>query len=67
MKIDFERIYEAKDIEIDGELILHINKNDEGYTFDLYDKKLYCTEEYDDGYLAGTYVYYHEYQHVENV
>lgn len=50
------------DIEIDKELILHINKNDEGYSFDVYKKESYDTEEYDEGYLCGTYVMYSEYK-----
>lgn len=48
--------FDTKDIIINNEIILHINSNDEGYSFDIYSKKLYNKSNYDEGYLGGTYV-----------
>lgn len=52
--------YDAEDIVINNEIVLHINSNDEGYSFDIYSKKLYNKENYDEGYLGGTYVHFSE-------
>ncbi len=52
--------YDAEDIVINKEIVLHISSNDEGYSFDIYSKKLYEKENYDEGYLGGTYVHFAE-------
>ena len=52
--------YDYQDIVINNEIVLHISSNDEGYSFDIYSKKLYNKENYDEGYLCGTYVHYNE-------
>lgn len=52
--------YEYKDIQINDDIILHINCNDEGYSFDVYDNKLYDKQNYDEGFLTGTWVHYNE-------
>ena len=53
-------IYDGEDITINNEIVLHISSNDEGYSFDIYSKKLYEKENYDEGYLGGTYVHFAE-------
>ena len=52
--------YDAEDIVINNKIVLHISSNDEGYSFDIYSKKLYDKENYDVGYLGGTYVLFAE-------
>ena len=52
--------YDAKDIIINNEIVLRIISNDEGYSFDIYSKKLYNKENYDEGYIGGTYVLFLE-------
>ena len=52
--------YDYKDIQINDDVILHINCNDEGYSFDIYNKSLYQKENYDEGLLTGTWVHYDE-------
>lgn len=59
MKLELT-IYDYKDIIINNEIVLHINRNDEGYSFDVYDKKLYDKENYDEGCLTGTWIHYNE-------
>lgn len=54
-----------KDIQINDDIVLHINRNDEGYSFDLYSKAIYDSENYDEGYLGGTYVLYSEINETE--
>ncbi len=49
-----------EDIVINDEIVLHINHNDEGYSFDVYDWKLYHNSNYDEGHLTGTYVFHNE-------
>lgn len=58
MKLNLYNDYE--DIIINDEIVLHINHNDEGYSFDIYSKKLYDKENYDEGHLTGTYVFHNE-------
>jgi hypothetical protein len=58
MKLNLYNDY--KDIVINDDIVLHINHNDEGYSFDIYSKKLYDKENYDEGYLGGTYVCFAE-------
>jgi phenolic acid decarboxylase len=54
-----------KDININDEVILHINRTDEGYAFDIYAKSLYDTDNYDGGFLAGTWVHDNEIQEMK--
>lgn len=49
-----------KDIIINDKIVLHINHNDEGYSFDVYNKEMYNKENYDEGFLVGTYVFHNE-------
>ena len=58
--------YDTKDIIINNEVVLNIKSNDEGYSFDVYSKKLYNEENYDEGYLTGTYVLFSEIDEVNN-
>lgn len=53
-------MYDYKDIRINDDIVLHINRNDEGYSFDLYSKAIYDSENYDEGYIGGTQVFYSE-------
>ena len=53
-------MYDYKDIQINDDIVLHINRNDEGYSFDLYSKATYDSENYDEGYIGGTQVFYSE-------
>ena len=53
------------DIQINDEIILHINHHDEGYSFDIYNKANYDAENYDEGYLTGTYVLHNEINEME--
>lgn len=48
------------DIVLDGKIILHINKNDEGYSFDVYIKKFYDNEAFDHGFVCGTWCRHEE-------
>lgn len=59
--------YDAKDIVINNEVVLRIISNDEGYSFDIYSKKLYNKENYDEGYIGGTYVLFSEIDEVNNM
>ena len=58
--------YDAKDIVINNEIVLRIISNDEGYSFDIYSKKLYNKENYDKGYIGGTYVLFSEIDEVND-
>ena len=49
-----------KDFEINDELVLHINLNNEGYSFDFYKSENYDEEDYDEGFLTGTYIRHDE-------
>ena len=53
-------ITDYQDIIIDDLLVLHINKNDEGYCFDVYRKDKYNDEDYDEGFVTGTWCHYNE-------
>lgn len=59
IKIDLDT-YDTKDIIINNEIVLKISSSDEGYTFDIFSKKLYDKEKYDEGHLTGTYVFFLE-------
>lgn len=48
------------DIVLDGKIILHINKNDEGYSFDVYIKKFYDNGDFDYGFVCGTWCRHEE-------
>ena len=65
MKINLDT-YDTKDIMINDEIVLNIRSNDEGYIFDIFSKKLYDKEKYDEGYLTGTYVFFSEIDEVNN-
>jgi hypothetical protein len=52
IKIDVD---DYKDIAINNTLVLHINRNDEGYSFDIYNKEMYESDDYDSGFIAGTW------------
>lgn len=56
-KLDID---DYKDIIINDKIVLHLNHNDEGYSFDVYSKEMYDKENYDEGFLAGTYIFHHE-------
>ena len=58
--------YDYQDIVINNEIVLHISSNNEGYSFEIYSKKLYNKENYDEGYLTGTYVFFSEIDEVNN-
>ena len=66
MKIDLDT-YDTKDIIINNEIVLNIRSSDEGYIFDIFSKKLYDKEKYDEGYLTGTYVFFSEIDEVNSV
>ena len=54
MKINYSfnlDIDEYKDITINDEIVLHINRNDQGYSFDVYKANLYEEDNYDDGFI----------------
>lgn len=58
MKINYSfnlDIDEYKDITINDEIVLHINRNDQGYSFDVYKANLYEEDNYDDGFITGTW------------
>lgn len=65
MKIDLNT-YDTKDIIINNEIVLNIRNSDEGYIFDIFSKKLYDKEKYDEGHLTGTYVFFSEIDEVNN-
>ena len=48
-------VSESKDILINDEFVLHISRNDEGYSFDVYKANLYEKDNYDDGFITGTW------------
>ena len=49
-------MYDYQDIVINNKVVLHINHDDFGYSFDLYDKTLYNKPNYDEGFITGTFV-----------
>lgn len=52
IKIDID---DYTDIAINNTLILHIKRNAEGYSFDIYKKETYESADYDSGFIAGTW------------
>ena len=58
--------YDTKDIIINNEIVLNVTSNDEGYSFNIYSKKLYDKENYDEGYMGGTYVLFSEIDEINN-
>lgn len=45
-----------KNIEINNKIVLHINHNENGFSFDVYKKENYNDENYDDGFIVGTWL-----------
>ena len=45
-----------KDIEINNKIVLHINHTENGFSFDIYNKENYNNEDYDEGFIVGTWL-----------
>lgn len=45
-----------KNIEINNKIVLYINHNENGFSFDVYKKENYNDENYDDGFIVGTWL-----------
>lgn len=60
-------ITDYQDIIIDNLVVLHINKNDEGYSFDIYRKDKYDADDYDEGFVTGTWCHYDEVEDIFDI